>query len=92
VTHLPAIVDFLGYAPWKPPEGFGAWFRQLREVLGLSRKKVASRLEIDESTVAGWERQRRRPPYASAEKIRLIFDLVSIAYRDSLTTAGRVTT
>ena len=39
---LPAIYDFLGYAPWEPPDG---WLRQARRGMGLSRRRPAERDE-----------------------------------------------
>lgn len=74
VSQLPAIIGFLAYAPWSAPKGFGAWLRQVREGLGLSRRKLARRLNVDESTIAGWERLKRRPTAASLEKMQMLLD------------------
>jgi len=53
---VPAIYDFLGYAPWQPPETFAAWLRQARRGMGMSRRKLAARIGVDPTTVDRWER------------------------------------
>ena len=56
VHHIPAIIDFLGYVPYDPAWTAGERLRAVREALGLSQKKLANALGVDEGTVARWER------------------------------------
>jgi transcriptional regulator with XRE-family HTH domain len=65
VHCLPAIYDFLGYAPWQRPNGFADWLRQARRGMGLSRRKLVARIGVDPTTVDRWERgtgSRRQSP------------------------------
>jgi DNA-binding XRE family transcriptional regulator len=72
---IPRIIDFLGYVPWKAPDGFGAWLRQVRRALGLSRRRLAALLGVDESTITRWESGGGRLSYRL--KVRLRFVLMS---------------
>jgi len=58
---MPQVVEFLGYVPWAAPAIFGEWLVMARRANGLSRKRLAKRLEVDESTVFRWERGYGRP-------------------------------
>ena len=61
VSELPGIITFLGYAPIEPAE---PWFTRLsraRQAVGLSRKRLAALLGVDESTVKRWEDGCERP-------------------------------
>jgi transcriptional regulator with XRE-family HTH domain len=54
---MPAIIRFLGYDPTAsdPTVSIGERLRATRRARGLSRKKVAVLLGIDESTLWKWE-------------------------------------
>lgn len=67
---IPAIYDFLGYAPWEPPDRFAAWLRQARRGLGLSRRKLATRIGVDPTTVDRWERAYGEPNDRSLWRLR----------------------
>lgn len=54
--YLPAIIRFLGYDPLPAPEGLGEQLRAWRRRQGLSGKKAAKRLGVDEGTLCRWER------------------------------------
>jgi DNA-binding XRE family transcriptional regulator len=58
---IPRVIEFLGYAPWIAPATFGEWLVMSRRADGLSRKRFAKRLGVDESTVFRWESGRGRP-------------------------------
>jgi transcriptional regulator with XRE-family HTH domain len=60
VRMIPHIIDFLGYAPYNPNWPFGERLRAVRSALGLSQEQLARRAELDESTVAKWEREEHR--------------------------------
>ena len=51
----PRIIEFLGYAPYDPSWTPGERLRAAREALGLSRRKMAKALGVDEGIVAKWE-------------------------------------
>ena len=65
VRFLPKIIEFLGYNPLPEARTLGEQIVRCRKMLGLSRKKMAKHLGVDEGTLAGWERDIRVP---SSEK------------------------
>ena len=58
--YLPAVIRFLGYTPYEPPETFGEWLRMVRRSAGLTQRQLAARLGVDPSTVRGWETGRHQ--------------------------------
>lgn len=56
VRYLPRIIQFLGYYPYPAPETLGERLLAYRRHLGLSCKRMAQRLSVDEGTLARWER------------------------------------
>ena len=70
---IPRVISFLGYLSYVPPESFSEWLRTCRTALGLSRKKLAEKLGMDESTVSGWECGRHQPTKESLERIKAFF-------------------
>ena len=73
---IPRIIDFLGYAPWMAPATFGEWLVMARRANGFSRKRLAKRARIDESTLAKWERGHTLPLPASVERLRRFFKTI----------------
>ncbi len=71
--HLPHIIRFLGYTPYRVPHSFGEWLRQCRVSWGLSQESMAKALEMDESTIASWERGDHRPIKRSVRKAEAFF-------------------
>jgi len=69
---IPRIIEFLGYAPWRAPVTFGEWLVMARRVKGLSRKRLARRLGIDESTVSRWEAGTTNPTPALLARIMCV--------------------
>jgi transcriptional regulator with XRE-family HTH domain len=62
LAKIPKIVKFLDRDPFeKQTENFGARIREYRRVHGMSQKKLADLLEIDQTTLAGWESGKHRP-------------------------------
>jgi len=57
----PRIIEFLGYAPWDPSWTLGERLLAARETLGLSRRRAAKALGVDEGTLARWEGGRGKP-------------------------------
>ncbi len=70
IRYTPRIIHFLGYCPYRTPKNFLEWLRTARTATGLSQEKLAQLLEVDESTVAGWERGRHRPTKRNQLKIQ----------------------
>lgn len=77
----PKVIAFLGYEPWPEPQTLGEKLRAERLRRGLSIKRVAASLKVDEGTFAGWEHRRRRPTAISL-KVCARFLRSSIAMRD----------
>lgn len=59
LRFMPAIIRFLGYDPTEPDPtlSIGERLRAARRARGLSRKKVAVLLGVDESTLWKWEKR-----------------------------------
>ena len=73
LRFIPKIIDFLGFAPYKPEPSFAEWLKILRFAKGLSQKELAQTLGMDESTINGWERGRHRPTHQFLQRIRSFF-------------------
>ena len=71
LRFLPKISEFLGYDPWTDgqPRSLGEQLKAHRSRLGLSRKRLAALLGIDQSNLAGWETGRHCPAKQSLELI-----------------------
>ena len=62
LAQIPKIIEFLGRDPFeKKTENLGEKLREYRRIHGLTQKKLAERLGVDETTVAGWERGKHQP-------------------------------
>lgn len=61
IEYMPAIVRFLGYNPLPPAESLAARLIQCRAVLGITQKRAAIQLGVDQGTLARWERGEREP-------------------------------
>jgi transcriptional regulator with XRE-family HTH domain len=61
VRHYPAILKYLGYDPFPAPLTLGGRIRARRRQLGLSMKRAAQKIGIDEGTLRRWENDERRP-------------------------------
>lgn len=61
VKYYPAILKFLGYDPRPTPESLGERLIHARETMGLSRRQLAARLDVDEGSLAHWEREDNHP-------------------------------
>ena len=55
VRYLPRLIQHLGYDPLPKPQSFGDRLRAKRQGLGLSRKRLALRLGIDDGTIQRYE-------------------------------------
>jgi transcriptional regulator with XRE-family HTH domain len=57
VRYLPRIIEFLGYDPFPEPRTLGERIASRRRALGLSRKRLAKELHMDEMTLARLENE-----------------------------------
>lgn len=58
IKFIPRIIEFLGYALYDPSLSLIGRLKQCRQAIGLSQKKMAQALGIDESTLSHWETRR----------------------------------
>jgi transcriptional regulator with XRE-family HTH domain len=56
IRWLPAILRFLGYDPFPPPESVGERLLHVRRQHGWSTSEAARRLGVDRMTWQNWER------------------------------------
>jgi len=69
IRHYPRISEFLGYCILQHPGDEGERLRQLRRQAGLSIRKLAETLGVDEGSLSAWEAGTRRPSGRSLAKI-----------------------
>ncbi len=69
--HIPKIIDFLGYIPEKlfPATTTGQKIKRYRLLHGISRKRLAKELLIDESTLWRLENGKGKVFRATMEKL-----------------------
>jgi transcriptional regulator with XRE-family HTH domain len=63
VHRYPAIIAYLAAEPWLEPGGLGDSLLAERRRRGLSRRRAAQLLGVDEGTFWRWETDRGRPRY-----------------------------
>ncbi len=61
IRMWPRVIEFLRYYPFKSPQTLAERLFAARRSLGLSRKRLAKRLSVDEGTLARWENGERAP-------------------------------
>ena len=61
IRYLPHIIEFLGYDPFPEPQSIGEEIVAARRRLGLSRKRLAKKLGMDEGTLERWEKSITSP-------------------------------
>ena len=64
----------------------GAEIRFLRVEMGLSQKRLADCMGVDEQTISLWERSRRRPTVAAERMLRLLY----LEHADGKTTVAKM--
>jgi len=70
LAQIPKIIEFLGRDPFeKETATLGERIREYRRVRGLSREKLAEQLEINLSTLEGWEIGKHQPTKKLLDKI-----------------------
>jgi DNA-binding XRE family transcriptional regulator len=62
LAQIPKIIEFLGYDPFeKETENLVDRIREYRRIRGLTQKKLAALLGVDQTTLAGWARGKHQP-------------------------------
>ncbi len=61
VRYHPRIIGYLGYEPFPKAQSFGDRLRAKRQVLGLSQKRLAALIGIDDGTIRRYEQGIWRP-------------------------------
>ena len=78
LAQIPKIIEFLGYDPFeKETENLGAKIQDYRRVHGLSQKKLAEQLGVDQTTLAGWERGEHKPSKKPLYKLNSLIAPIS---------------
>ena len=72
LAQIPKIIEFLGYDPLPAKsESPGDRIWEYRRVHGLSQRKLAEQLRVDQTTLAGWERGEHKPSKRLVDKLIL---------------------
>jgi len=75
LAQIPKIIEFLGRDPFQAEaENLADNIKDYRRLHGLSQKKLAVLLGIDQKTLAGWERGENQPFKKKLEKVLRILD------------------
>jgi len=62
LAQIPKTIEFLGRDPFeKKTENLGDKIREYRRVYGLTQKKLAALLGVDQTTLTGWENGKHQP-------------------------------
>jgi transcriptional regulator with XRE-family HTH domain len=73
LAQIPKIIEFLGQDPFEAnAETLADKIKAYRRVHGLSQKKLAEKIGVDQSTLQGWERGEHRPTDAYVEKVKSV--------------------
>ncbi|MGA1868534.1 MAG: helix-turn-helix transcriptional regulator [bacterium] len=61
IKWWPKIIDFLGYAPYSPPQSLGDRLAAYRRFQGLTQKEVARKMGVNKTTIRDWENREHIP-------------------------------
>jgi transcriptional regulator with XRE-family HTH domain len=77
LDFLPRIVSLLGYVPYPPGQKtIGEKIRFSREALGLTQEQLAEGIQVDNTTLWGWEIGKRRPALKYLIRLDAFFESV----------------
>lgn len=74
VHQFPAIIRYLGYEPWPEAVTLGEKLLAQRRLHGLSIKRAAAVLGVDEETLSRWKRGEWKPKRRSLPRVGVIRD------------------
>lgn len=69
IAAYPALIRFLGYEPWPQARTLGEALLAERRRRGLVLKQAAKQIDVDEGTLARWERGEWKPTRLTAPAI-----------------------
>ncbi|MBI1796284.1 MAG: transcriptional regulator [Candidatus Eisenbacteria bacterium] len=69
IAHWPAILDFLGYDPESISDTLPGRLWTIRRRLGLTRRRFAEKVGLDEGSLCHWERGNRQPSRWMARRV-----------------------
>ena len=73
IARIPKIIEFLGKNPFEAKsDNLGDKLRSYRQLKGLSQKKFAEQLGVDQTTLAGWEKSEYQPTEKMLDKIKSV--------------------
>jgi transcriptional regulator with XRE-family HTH domain len=70
LVHIPEIIKFLGYIPWKVP---AEDIKMNRQLLGISQESLARQIGVDPGTLARWESGAKKPAGMFIQKLKEFF-------------------
>ncbi len=74
IRMFPRIIEFLGYYPFSEPQMLGERILKYRRYNGISVKRLARKIGIDEGTLSRWEKGAIRPDNIIAQRLRKIME------------------
>jgi DNA-binding XRE family transcriptional regulator len=73
LAQTPKIIEFLGRDPFeKKTENLRERIREYRWVHGLTQKKLAERIGVDQTTIGAWEKGYNTPSKRLTDKLQLL--------------------
>jgi len=80
ISQIPKIIEFLGYIPYNSKDctDLKDKLQYFRKLAGLNQEKLAALLQVDESTVASWERGEHKPIKKMLDKLEGFFKSCSL--------------
>ena len=81
ISMYPRIIEYLGYYPFPDPQVLGERLISIRRHQGLSRKRLAEMIGIDEGTVLRIERGKSLPHGACGAQTKKFIETISVLER-----------
>ncbi len=75
VSYYPRIIEFLGFLPFEfDTSTFVGRLKTYRLIKGLSHRQLGKVLNVDATTIWGWESGKRKPQKGMLVNLNKIFD------------------